>query len=158
GLTSEMARSLQESVQTTLFVRISLGDAPFLSKTYPVTLLPTDEWRDDDVNGIWLPSFVLPRDQAVLEVIVAAQRYLMALRDDAFAGFDGYQAVDGSADDTDNLDAQVRAIWYALVHDYRLNYINPPPVFTSASQRLRTPTDVLRGGRGTCIDLALLVA
>jgi hypothetical protein len=158
GLTSEMARSLQESVQTTLFVRVNHGDKPFLSDTHAVTLLPTDEWRDDGVNGIWLPSFVLPRDQTVLEVIVAAQRYLMALRDDAFAGFDGYQAIDESTADTDDLDAQVRAIWYALLHDYRLNYINPPPVFTAASQRLRTPTDVLRGGRGTCIDLALLVA
>ena len=94
GHTSEMARSLQESVQTTLFVRIGVGDAPIFSKTYSVTLLPTDQWQDDEVSGIWLPSFVLPRDPAVLEVIVAAQRYLMALRDDAFAGFDGYQAID----------------------------------------------------------------
>jgi len=158
GLTSDMARSLQESVQTTLFVEVCLGDTSFISQTYRVTLLPTDEWRDDDVSGIWLPSFVLPRDPAVLEIIVAAQRYLMALRDDAFAGFDGYQAIDGSDGNTEDLDAQVRAIWYALVHDYRLNYINPPPVFSAASQRLRTPADVLRGGRGTCIDLALLMA
>ena len=62
------------------------------------------------------------------------------------------------AADTDDLDAQVRAVWYALLHDYRLNYINPPPVFSASSQRLRTPSDILRGGRGTCIDLALLLA
>jgi hypothetical protein len=158
GLTSAMARSLQESVQTTLIVRISRERVLFLSKTYPITLLPTDEWRDDDLNRIWLPSFVLPRDKAVLEIIIAAQRYLMALRDDAFAGFDGYQLMEQPGGDPDNVDAQVRAIWCALVHDYGLNYINPPPVFTAASQRLRTPTEMLRGGRGTCIDLALLVA
>jgi hypothetical protein len=158
GLTSGMARSLHESVRTTLFVRVECNkDRLVLSKTYPITLLPTDEWRDDELHGKWLPSFVLPRDDAVLEVIVAAQRYLMALRDDAFAGFDGYQPLD-SGGAAEEVDAQVRAIWYALLHDFRLNYINPPPVFTAVSQRLRTPTDILRGGRGTCIDLALLIA
>ena len=157
GLTSEMARSLQESVQTTLFVQISLADEPVLSQTFSVTPPPTDEWRDDEGNGIGC-RLRFPRDEAVLEVIVAVQRYLMALRDDAFAGFDGYQAIDESIGETANVDAQVRAIWYVLLHDYRLNGINPPPVFTTASQRLRTPTAVIRGGRGTCIDLALLIA
>jgi hypothetical protein len=53
---------------------------------------------------------------------------------------------------------QVKAIWFALLHDYNLSYINPPPTFTAASQRLRVPSEILRGGRGTCIDLALLIA
>jgi hypothetical protein len=37
-------------------------------------------------------------------------------------------------------------------------YINPPPTFTEKSQRLRTPSDIVMGKRGTCIDLTLLLA
>jgi hypothetical protein len=32
------------------------------------------------------------------------------------------------------VDVQVRAIWYALIHDYRLGSINPPPTLTVDSQ------------------------
>jgi len=56
------------------------------------------------------------------------------------------------------VDAQVQALWNALLHDLPLSYINPPPTYTGSSQRLRTPSQVLEGKRGTCIDLALLFA
>jgi hypothetical protein len=84
----------------------------------------------------------------------------MALRDDPGAGFDGYQSTDESDAEhgDDGVDMQVRALWAALSFDLPLNYINPPPVFTEGSQRLRTPSDVVNGKRGTCIDLALLFA
>jgi len=159
GLTSRLARSLQEAVRTTLFVRVSKSSVRLYSKTSQVSLLPVNEWRDDDISRRWLPSFVLPRDPAVLQIIVAAQRYLMALEDDANAGFDGYQSLaDESADGPSKVDAQVRAIWSALLYDFQLNYINPPPTFTTQSQRLRTPTNVIGGRRGTCIDLSLTIA
>lgn len=159
GLTSRLARSLQEAVRTTLFVRVFKSDDQLYSKTDQVSLLPVNEWRDDDISRRWLPSFVLPRDPAIPQIIVAAQRYLMALEDDASAGFDGYQGIDADSDDaTWRVDAQVRALWCALLHDFQLNYINPPPTFTTQSQRLRTPTTVLAGRRGTCIDLSLVIA
>jgi hypothetical protein len=92
-------------------------------------------------------------------VIAAARRYLVGINDDLAAGFDGYQSVDPSADDpTEGVDAQVRAIWTALVNEFRLQYINPPPAYSELSQRLRTPSDILESRSGTCIDLALLLA
>jgi hypothetical protein len=102
---------------------------------------------------------VLPRDPAILRIIQSSRRYLVGIRDDPAAGFDGYQSVDGDADDpTAGVDAQVRAIWTALVNEYRLQYINPPPSYSDQSQRLRTPSDILASGTGTCIDLTLLLA
>jgi hypothetical protein len=98
----------------------------------------------------------------VARVIDSAQKYLMALRDDPGAGFDGYQSVTQEAQDMDErsepVDMQVRALWAALSFDLTLSYINPPPNFTVSAQRLRTPSDVIDGHRGTCIDLALLFA
>jgi hypothetical protein len=154
-LTYVLRGALREGVNTTLRTLIRTADGKEIkSWTDRVKLLPFDEWSDGDSSRIWLPSFVLPRDPAIRTVIDAAQRYLMALDDDSNAGFDGYQRggdVDGS------IDLQVQAIWCALLYDFELHYINPPPSYGEQSQRLRMPSDLLAGKHGTCIDLALLL-
>ena len=158
GLTSALSRSLRESVRTTIFVRVTVGaDDERYCKTFDVSLLAVDEWIDNQQSGIFLPSFVLPRDPVIPRIIAKAQGYLMAIADDAAQGFDGYQSC-GEDDPAASLEPQTRAIWYALQHDFAIKYINPPPTFTLSSQRLRTPSETLNGGRGTCIDLALLLA
>ena len=158
-LTSALARALRERVQSTLYVCVRARDTVVHQQTVRVTLLPVDEWLDDGKQSVWLPSFVLPRDPAVARVIDTAQRYLMALQDDPAAGFDGYQQVDPSDPATTaSVDMQVRALWCALTYDLGLSYVNPPPSYSSRTQRLRTPSDVILGRRGTCIDLALLLA
>jgi hypothetical protein len=160
-LTSQFARSLREDVVTSLRIRVSYDGRTLYQDTHRVRLLAVNQWAFDRVaGGRWLASFVLPGDAAVARVVDAAQKYLMALRDDPSAGFDGYQSTDAAAGQhrDDGVDMQVRAIWAALSFDLPLNYINPPPVFTEGSQRLRTPSDVVNGKRGTCIDLALLFA
>jgi hypothetical protein len=164
SLASALNRALRENVRTSLFVEVQWNDVTLHRETYRVTLLSVDEWRDDETNRKWLPSFVLPRDPVVPQIIERAQKYLMALLDDSTSGFDGYQSVDEDpgrkhpATACTCIDLQVRAIWSALIYDTPLAYINPPPTFTDSSQRLRTPSDVVLGKRGTCIDLALLLA
>ena len=162
SLASALSRGLREAVRTSLFVEVRWRDVVIRRDTFPITLLPIDEWLDTDENRIWLPSFVLPRDPAVGRIIERAQRYLMAIADDPAMGFSGYQAIqddgDGPEERCSGVDAQARAIWSALLYDLPLAYINPPPVFSDYSQRLRTPSDVVDGKRGTCIDLALLMA
>jgi hypothetical protein len=154
---------INESAVSTLEVHVRWGSNDLYRMTHPVTLLTLDEWRDDGTNSIWLPSFVLPRDGAVRRVVDSAQRYLMALRDDSSAGFDGYQSFDYrkdlSPDEAAELvDAQVRALWSALIYENSIGYINPPPTFTDYSQRLRSPSEIIEGRRGTCIDTTLLLA
>jgi hypothetical protein len=158
-LTSSLARALRERVQSTLYLRVKAGETVVHQRTERVTLLPVDEWLDDGKQSVWLPSFVLPRDPSIGRIVDAAQRYLMALLDDPAAGFDGYQQVDpNEAESTAVVDLQVRALWCALSYDFGLSYINPPPSYSARTQRLRTPSDVINGKRGTCIDLALLLA
>ena len=162
SLASSLSRAVRENIHTSLLIEVALQGQTLFRETRRVTLLPIDEWEDSDANRKWLPSFVLPRDPAVARVIDQAQRYLQALRDDPTAGFDGYQALPeaeakGRFDYTD-LDRQVQAIWCALLYELPLSYINPPPSFTNSSQRLRSPSEVIDGHRGTCIDLALLLA
>lgn len=158
-LVAGLLRHCTESLRTNLYIRASCGDRLLRESSERVTVLPADEWRDDGEDHRWLPSFVLPRDPAVLKVIDAAQRYLRTLLDDCAAGFDGYQRLaTDDANAADVVDAQVQAIWAALQHDLPVNYINPPPSYTSQSQRLRSPSEIFRGRAATCIDLALLFA
>lgn len=161
-LTSSVIRTQGESIQSSLYLKVTCAGAVVYADTSRVQLSPVDEWTDTDENRWWLPSFVLPRDPMIARIIDRAQRYLMAMADDPAAGFDGYQSVDESAATTEErygpVDLQVRAIWSALLYDFQLHYINPPPSYSASNQRLRTPSDVVRGRRGTCIDLALLLS
>jgi len=149
---SSMVRSLRESLVTSLQIAITCGGRLRYSESVRIRLLSIDEWVDDDDNRCWLPSFVHPRDPAVAEIITRAEGYLQALCDDFGAGFDGYQA------DPDMVALQVRALWVAISRDCLIRYINPPPTYTKASQRLRRPGEMLATRQGTCLDLALLLS
>lgn len=160
-LTASLMRSLQEAVNSTLVIQLSHNGGPLERESHRLRLLPVDQWRDNDRDGQWLPSFVLPRDPAVGRAVEQAQRYVRVLRDDPAAGFEGYQAAPTTEEEQlREVDLQVQAIWATLVHEWQLGYINPPPSYSSNldSQRLRTPSTVLGGRSGTCIDLALLFA
>jgi len=151
-----------ENIHTGLFVEVFWENQLLHRQTYRVTLPPLDEWRGNDLERVWLPSFVLPRDPAVGRIVDAGQNYVMALRDDSGAGFDGYQCIDSQAENpVACVDQQVQALWSALIYNMSISYINPPPTYNLdavTSQRLRTPSEVVEGRRGTCIDLALLFA
>ena len=162
-LTAEVARSVHEAINTSLSVCVRQGGEVLYHDSHRLRLLPVDQWRDNRRDGRWLPSFVLPRDPAVVQAVAQAQRYNRVLRDDPSAGFEGYQCVPEDAVDEEALrgvDRQVEALWATLLHDWQLGYINPPPSYSGDldSQRLRVPSRVKADGAGTCIDLALLFA
>lgn len=161
-LTANIVRSSRETISSIVSTTLSKDGKVLTTDSKRIRLLPVDQWRDNDSDGQWLPSFVLPRDPAAMEAVQQAQRYVRVLRDDPTAGFEGYQAVDdpNHEEGLTEVDLQVQAIWSALVHEWRLVYINPPPTYSATldSQRLRTPSAIRRNGAGTCIDLALLVA
>ncbi|MFY7857085.1 MAG: hypothetical protein ACOVQT_13160 [Rubrivivax sp.] len=162
-LTSALIRSQSERVQSSVTVEVLCEQQRSYLETHRVGLCPVDEWQDGEQRE-WglLPSFVLPRDPAVPQIIDAAQALLCTLADDPAAGFDGYQSIDPGATDPElryaAVDRQVQAIWHTLVHIHPLSYINPPPSYGVSTQRVRTPTQVIGERRGTCIDLTLLLA
>ena len=159
-LISQLLRTVNEPMNSTLMVEVKWGRTLFRD-SFSVRLLPVDQWRDNDLDGQWLPSFVLPRDPEVPGLISKAQHYVRVVRDDPAAGFDGYQSFDPQAEEPSaEVDLQAQAIWSMLVHELKLGYVNPPPTYSNEmdSQRLRTPSMVARHRCGTCIDLALLIA
>jgi hypothetical protein len=162
-LTSTLIRTQSERIQSSLRVAVTCAGELVTEETHRVGLAPVDEWQDgEQAEWRWLPSFVLPRDPAVARIVDSAHAILCALADDTAAGFDGYQSVDETAADDEArygcVDKQVQAIWYAVLNQHGLTYINPPPSYGQGTQRLRTPSQLLAERRGTCIDLALLLA
>lgn len=156
ALTSNFARTVDEMVRSSLYVHIKWGPHDIFRETYPVTMAPVDQWADTDADRIFLPSYTFPRDRAVNQIIRNAEQFMTALRDDPAAGFDGYQQA--TLKDVAPVDAQVQALWYSIVYRVPASYINPPPTYAIASQRIRTPSEIVGGGFGTCIDLALMLA
>jgi len=159
-LTAALLRTPTERLATVLSVKVRLEGEEIVKDSFPVRLNPADEWTDTERDRQWLPCFVLPGDPAVRRVVDAAQRYLAAIADDPAAGFDGYQQLEEGSEEADlvPVDLQARALWSALLFEFPLSYINPPPSYTAAAQRLRVPSRILAEHRGTCIDLALLFA
>ncbi|MCA9136094.1 MAG: hypothetical protein KDB00_05030 [Planctomycetales bacterium] len=158
-LTSRLFRTINEPVQTTLYVDVRWHHQVLHRHTYSVRLSPIDQWTLDDQQIGWLPSFIQPRDPAVARTIDTAQGYLQCLVDRVSVGFDGYQSYDGFASGLAcwlGVDHQVRSVWSALLLGAGIRYINPPPSYAAMTQRLRTPSATVDGGFGTCIDLAIL--
>ena len=160
-LTAALLRGAQETISSSLAVDISQDGRTLYRDSHRLRLLPVDQWRDNLRDGRWLPSFVQPRDPAVPRVLELARRYVRVLRDDPQCGFAGYQLAHAADENSlRGVDRQVESIWAALLHDWQLGYINPPPSYSAAldSQRLRLPSMVWEHRSGTCIDLALLFA
>jgi len=161
-LTTTLIREITESVKSSIYVCITYNEISVYEHTYDVTLLPANEWHDNVKEGGWLPTFVLPRDPTIEKFIDGASRYLKSIVDCPDACFVGYHFDSSMRDDykTDKtfVDYQVQAIWSSLLYDNSFNYMTPPPTYTESSQRLRTPTQIVRSNSGTCIDLTLLFA
>jgi hypothetical protein len=157
SLTSEMVRALRERIQANLIVEFSHDGGVLMRESRLVGLLATDEW---DNQSPWLPSFVLPRDPAVANIVRWAQPFLNSIADASDVGFDNYLRLTGAGEKQDEerqiVDRQVRALWWAVRHRCRLSYLAAAPVYTANAQRIRTPSAVLKGRAGTCLDLALL--
>ncbi|MEO1524923.1 MAG: hypothetical protein AAFX06_05775 [Planctomycetota bacterium] len=160
-LSPEVFARVSERVQANLYVVVTWHDQTIYQHTHSVWLAPIDQWTLNDREIGWLPSFVQPRDPVVLDVIEKAQNYLECLADHAEVSFNGYQSYDGRFRDErrwEGVDRQVRAIWSSLLMQHGLHYINPPPSYAEFTQRIRTPSETVRSGFGTCVDLAVLLA
>lgn len=149
---------LCEDTRSSLTVTVTADSEVLYENSFGVTLAPAHEWEDSDSDRRWLPSFVLPDDPAIEGILGDARRYLAGLREDNYAGFDGYQSFETRKKNFEVIDDQVQSLWHTVQHDRRLQYINPPSGTHSGRQRLRVPKSIVRQGRGTCIDLALLFA
>jgi hypothetical protein len=117
------------------------------------------EWLDRPDTWHFIPAFVQPNSEGVLDVIDKAIPILRTLETPE-SSFSGYQAEDDA-----HITKQVEAIFNCLRSEFQLNYISQPPLQVykpgdqiSSGQRVRWPKEVIERKRGTCHDLAILIA
>ena len=156
-LGGQLLRERRETLKGTVTVTVGMAGRTLFQQTWSIDLLPCDEWRDDPSGNLFLPSFVLPRDPAVRTVIGRSLGFLRAINDEPRGSFTGYPSIPRTSIES-RFKPQLQAIWHALVDSFQIDYTVPPPAYVQNAQRLRTPEEVLRGHRGTCIELSLLLA
>ncbi len=117
-------------------------------RSWPVEVLPFNEWPGLSSLPELLAAFSLPNSVEVQDLLVAV-RGVLAARSQADA-VDGYQTRDPR-----RVRELVDACWQVLV-DLRLGYVEGLVSFESDGQRIRLPWEILERRQGNCLDLTLL--
>ncbi|HWE01603.1 MAG TPA: hypothetical protein VG326_04270 [Tepidisphaeraceae bacterium] len=151
-------RGVIEQTNDAITVEVIDGATTIAVRTIDVKIQPYAHWP-----MIWgaywtLAAFVWPNQSAVQDLIKRAA----ALQQKKFGttAFEGYQ---GMRSRPERVRQQVASLHDALGPDgIGLNYINPPASFLAADgsfgQKIRFPNNVVTDGRGTCLDLTVLLA
>ena len=141
---------LTESMQAAVSLRLKSGTDVLAEQHFPVELLARNQWGGAGSMPELLAAFCMPNDPAVDKVLKSASDVLRrAGRPD---GIDGYKA--GSRQRAWEV---ASAVWSAVC-GYQISYVLPPASFEQQGQKIRSPSQVLDGSVGTCLDTALLFA
>jgi hypothetical protein len=136
-------RAIRECERAALKVEILEDQEIRYANTWPLEVLPYNEWIIGQGTFHLLAQYVQPGQDAVKTIL---SKMKQVMKDPTLCG---YQA------GCQRVEAMVHGLYVAL-QELEITYINPPPSFDG--QRIRDPDEILRHGRGTCLDLALLIA
>jgi hypothetical protein len=117
-----------------------------------VEVLPANAWYFPDHHHA-LAGFVLPASDAVNEVAYRARFELRRQLAGAQSFSDARESADPKA-----VEKTMKAFYYCLQQQYAIAYDYEPRNYARDWQKVRFPHAVLGELRGTCIDLALLLA
>lgn len=121
-------------------------------KDAEVTVLAANQWRANppQLSLELLASFVQPNSLAIAQLLVEASDRLQEKTGNS--ALDGYQQ--GSRE---RVDAIVESI-YESMRARDIRYAEPPASWGLDGQKVRTPSDVLEGRLGTCLDTTVTLA
>lgn len=136
-------------------VRVTLRNAlseAIAYKDVNVTILAASQWRANPPQlGLeLLASFVQPNSPEIPKLLIEASDRLKAKTGNP--ALDGYQQ--GSRE---RVDAIVEAI-YESMRARDIRYAEPPASWGLDGQKVRTPSEVLAGRLGTCLDTTVTMA
>jgi hypothetical protein len=135
--------SISECERAALKVEILEDQEVRYANTWPIEMLPYNEWIIAKDSFQLLAQYVQP-SQASVQKILSKTRDQM--QNPSLSGYqEGPQKV-----------LEISEALYQALEEFEITYINPPPSFDG--QRIRSHDDVLKHARGTCLDLALLIA
>lgn len=121
-----------------------------------IKILPSRDmvWVDNEGfdTSYHIASWSTPETDKIKEFIKTASKYT------PYNAMLGYQEVDGYSNRSVT-SSQIKALYEALVKDFKLTYINTP-ISTSGNnaQNILLPADVLTKASGNCIELTMTMA
>ena len=150
GLKEGFFADLNESIRSSIHFHARSASGELAEQHVAVELLARNDWGGVGSMPELLPVFCTPNDPAVDRVLKAASDVLRrAGRPD---GIDGYEARSRQRA------WELAAAFWSAVCGYQISYALPPASFAQNGQKIRTPSQVLEGRVGTCLDTALLFA
>lgn len=138
-----------EAEKSEIRVEVRSG-AELESKSFPIELLPFDQWPGSEIYPELLAAFCTPNHPQIALLLAEAREPLKRVR--------GSDALDGYQSGSRQIAAQIAEACFNSVRARGLGYINPPASFDRAGQRVRLVDRICREGFGSCLDLSLLLA
>lgn len=149
-LSGAFLSDLTESIVGDVRLRLEAGGQELAVSEHRVELLARGEWGGARTMSELLAAFSMPNDPAVDRVLKTASEVLR--RAGARDAIDGYESKS-----RERVWELASAIWSAVV-SYGISYALPPASFELEGQKVRSPSAILEGRVGTCLDTALLFA
>lgn len=146
---SDYLRSLQEAVPASLTISVRKGEVLLAREDVETRMLALDEWTGSGVVPELLAAFVRPNDPAIDIVLRSASKRLEEAGHSS--AIDGYKGGKVRA-------WQISEAIYLAISDLDVTYALPPSSFEREGQRVRSPSAIVSGRLGTCLDTALLYA
>lgn len=141
---------LSESIRTSADFRLRSGESIVAQQSCTLELLARNDWGGAGSMPELLAVFCTPNDPAIDRILRGASEVLRrAGRPD---GIDGYEAKSRQ-----RVWELTSALW-SSVCGFEISYALPPASFAESGQKIRTPSQILDGRIGTCLDTALLFA
>lgn len=134
-----------------IVVRVEHEGETLGERTAHVELLSGRHWRAAPLHLAMemLAAFVMPNDPAIGQLLDEAA--VLLEKETGSPSMEGYQS------GADRADAIVRSI-YQAVQARQIRYAEPPASWGEDGQKVRTPTEVLDGRVGTCLDTTVVLA
>jgi len=141
---------ITESLSSDLTIRVRASDQVIAEISYPVELLAKNEWGGAQAMPELLAAFCMPNDPSIDRLLKGASEVLRrAGKKDAIDGYTGQSRTRAWE--------LASAVWSSIC-GAGIRYALPPASFETQGQKIRTPSLILEGGVGTCLDTALLFA
>lgn len=141
---------ITESLLSDLTIRVHVDEQLLVEASYPVELLAKNEWGGAQAMPELLAAFCMPNDPSTDRVLKGASEVLRR------AG--KKDAIDGYAGQSRSRTWELASAVWSSVCSLGISYALPPASFETQGQKIRTPSQILDGGVGTCLDTALLFA
>ena len=142
---------LDERRPGSIVVRVEYAEDVVAEQVVQVQLLPAKHWLSQPLQLAleMLAAFVMPNDPAIESLLADAS--LILERETGSPSLQGYQSGPERVD-------QIVGAAYRAMQERHIRYSEPPASWADIGQKVRTPTDVLDGHTGTCLDTTVVLA